>query len=164
MYIYVLSKHVARDVTEISSWRILIQQVGNQTARNFFLVLFFFQFLSIFSSTFIIAKRTPWPLMLGFIHVFMGSYRSVSCDFKDNFMVLVLFPLPPWKGWGINFHEDESHGQLKFSLQVISTPFYDIVFIFCIIVLRELMPAKYRKCINFSFKSKCYIIHLVERK
>ena len=79
-------------------------------------------------------------------------------------MVLVLFPLPPWKGWGINFHEDESHGQLKFSLQVISTPFYDIVFIFCIILLRELMPAKYRKCINFSFKSKCYIIHLVERK
>ena len=23
------------------------------------------------------------------------SYRSVSCDFKDNFMALVLFPLPP---------------------------------------------------------------------
>ena len=43
---------------------------------------------------------------------------------------------------------------MKFSLQVISTPFYDIVFIFCIILLRELMPAKYRKCINIfvSFK------------
>ena len=69
MYIYVLSKHVGRDVTEISSWRILTQEKGNQTARDFFLVLFFFHFLSIFSSTFIIAKRTPWLLMLGFIHV-----------------------------------------------------------------------------------------------
>ena len=64
----------------------------------------------------------------------------------------------------MNFHEDESHGQLRFSLQVISTPLYDIVFIFCTILLRELMHAKYRKCINFSFKIKCYIIHLVERK
>ena len=25
------------------------------------------------------------------------SYRSVSCKFKDNFVVLVLFHLPPWK-------------------------------------------------------------------
>ena len=74
--------------------------------------------------------------------------------------MLVLFPLPPWKWWGINFREPlrwkghERSWSMKFSLQVISTPFYDIVFIFCIILLRELMPAKYRKCINIfvSFK------------
>ena len=49
----------------------------------------------------------------------------------------------------------KGHGQWKFSLQVISTPFYDIVFIFCIIMLIELIPAEYRKCITniiFSFK------------
>ena len=42
----------------------------------------------------------------------------------------------------------KGHSQWKFSLQVISTPFYDMAFIGNIL-LRELMPVKYRKCINF---------------
>ena len=103
MYIYVLSKHVGRDVTKISSWRI------NATSRqgikhlgisfgSIFLPFSFHLFFHVHNSN-------PLALYARFHTCGHCSYRSVSCDFKDNFMVLVLFPLPPWKWWGINFHE-----------------------------------------------------------
>ena len=106
MYIYVLSKHVGRDVTKVSRWRI------NTTSRQGIKRLeisFWFYFSSIFllGATFTIARGSPQPLALDARFHTCGycSYRSVSCDFKDNFMALLLFPLPPWKWWGINFHE-----------------------------------------------------------
>ena len=117
-YIYMLSKHVGRDGTKISSWRI------NITSRWRIKKL---------GISFNNSRGSSWPLALDARFQTFGycSHRSVSCDFKDNFLVLVIFPLPPWKWWGINFHEPlkwkamKGHGQWRFSRQVISTPFYD---------------------------------------
>ena len=95
MYIYVLSKHVGRDVTKVSRWRINTSRQGIKR----FEISFWFYFSSIFllGATFTIARGSPQPLALDARFHTCGycSYRSVSCDFKDNFMALVLFPLPP---------------------------------------------------------------------
>ena len=96
MYIYVLSTHVGWDVTKISSWRILVQQVGRESNSygflfgSIFLPFFFHFFFHVDNS-----QGNPPALDARFHTRGYCSYRSVSCDFKDNFMVLVLFPLPP---------------------------------------------------------------------
>ena len=109
----------------------------NQKARDFF-----------YNS-----RGSSWPLALDARFQTFGycSHRSVSCDFKDNFLVLVIFPLPPWKWWGINFHEPlkwKVTVNEDFHVKSSVLLFMTIVFI-CNILLRELMLAKYRKCINF---------------
>ena len=76
------------------------------------------------------------------------SYRSVSCDFKDNFMVLlVLFHFPPWKWWGIIliFHEPlRYHGNENFHFK--SEYFFLWRVFFCITIWDNYYyPPKERK-------------------
>ena len=118
-YIYVLSYYVgSRDVTKISHGRVNttsrrgIKQLGISFGSTFFL-----------SSYATSPGEVPGPrlLMTALSRVHscgFCSYRSVSCHFKNNFMVLlVLFHLPPWKWWGIIliFHEHlRYHGNENF--------------------------------------------------
>ena len=118
-YIYVLSELVgSRDVTKISHCRVIttsrrgIKRLGISFG-SIFLLFFSMQ----------LAGEVPCPQLLmvalsRFHSCGFCSYRSVSCDFKGNFMVLlVLFHLPPWKWWGIIliFHEPlRYHGNENF--------------------------------------------------
>ena len=118
-YIYLLSELVgSRDVTKISHCRVIttsrrgIKRLGISFG-SIFLLFFSMQ----------LAGEVPCPQLLmvalsRFHSCGFCSYRSVSCDFKDNFIVLlVLFHLPPWKWWGIIliFHEPlRYHGNENF--------------------------------------------------
>ena len=65
------------------------------------------------------------------------SYRSVSCDFKDNFMgLLVLFHLAPWKWWEaiLIFHEPlRYHGNENFHFKSEYSILWHIFFL-CITI------------------------------
>ena len=105
------------------------------------------------------------------------SYRSVSCDFKDNFIVLlVLFHLPPWKWWGVIliFHEPlRYHGNENFHFKSEYSILWHIFFFFevfseeaivniyiIILTLEILQILKILEIIRFQknlFSKNCYI-------
>ena len=129
-YIYVLYQHeCSRDVTKISHCWVNTTSRRGIKQLGISLVLFFFYF------PMQLAGEVPGPQLLmtalsRFHSCGFCSYRSVSCDFKDNFMVLlVLFHLPPWKWWGIIliFHESlRYHGNENFQFKsVVSITIWD---------------------------------------